>query len=162
MDLDSATLESSDSDSDEESIIRNFGEEGRLIINKLLPAKSCIKYENTYNSFMKWRTDYKAKTFDENVLIVYFEELSKKLKPSTLWCQWSMLRTTLNLRHGININKYENLKTLLKNKNKGFKAKKSSVLTWDQIKVFLTDSEDLLYLGAKVFENYSIDFLDFR
>ena len=147
-------FDSSDSDVDEELIIRDFEEEGRLIINKLLPAKSCVKYENTYNSFMKWKTEQNAKSFEENVLIVYFEELSKKLKPSTLWGQWSMLRTTLNLRHGININKYENLKTLLKNKNKGFKAKKSSVLTWDQIKLFLTQGDDLIYLCSKVFTNY--------
>ena len=62
-------FDSSDSDVDEELIIRDFEEEGRLIINKLLPAKSCVKYENTYNSFMKWKTEQNAKSFEENVQI---------------------------------------------------------------------------------------------
>lgn len=149
---------SSDSESEsdyneekEEIMLRNFETESKLIINNLLPKKSCEVYENVYATFIKWHNQNKATSFSENILIVYFNELAKKYRPTTLWAKWSMLRTTLNLKEGIDINTYNNLKTYLKNHAKGYKPKKAKSFTLEQIKTFIENAENNIYLAVKVF-----------
>lgn len=132
-------------------MIRNFEAESKLIINNLLPEKSCEVYQNVYKTFMQWHQQHKASSFSENILIVYFNELSKKYKPTTLWAKWSMLRAILNLRNAVDINKYINLKTFFKNYAKGYKPKKANPFTLNQIKSFLEKADDHIYLVMKVF-----------
>ena len=47
-----------------------------------------------------------------------------------------MLRAILNLRNGVDISKYNNLKTFLKNYAKGYKPKKANPFTLEQMKLF--------------------------
>lgn len=153
-------MNSSDSSEDEnfdpeEIISRDFEAEKKLIVSNLLPNKSRASYELAYARFLKWKDENSAKTVNEDVLIVYFEELSKKWKPTTLWSHWSKLRTTLNLRHNVNINHFQHLKSFMKNNSKGYKAKKSLVLTWSQAKEFLK-SDDNIYLALKVLSEYHL------
>ncbi|CAD6241452.1 GSCOCG00012621001-RA-CDS, partial [Cotesia congregata] len=61
-----------------------------------------------------------------------------------------MLRTTINLRHAVDINSYHNLKSFLKNLAKGYQPKKAQVLTLSQINDFLNNFDDLIYLAKKV------------
>jgi hypothetical protein len=66
----------------------------------LLPAKSRDRYEFSYKQFMDCRNKKGIKSsFSENVLIAYIGELSEKLKPSSLWTQYSMFRSTLCVHH---------------------------------------------------------------
>lgn len=155
-------MDSSESSEDEnfdteEIEARNFEEEKKQIISNLLPKKSRAQYELAYASFLKWKSENKADVIDESVMIVYFKELSKKFKPSSLWSIWSKLRTTLSLRHAININDYHLLKSFMKNESKGYKPKKANILSWAQVKQFLTISDDNIYLATKVcIEIYNI------
>src|SRR5436190_18544419 len=122
---------SSDESVDEEDVIRNFDAEARLIINTdTLPKKSVNRYNLVYDTYKNWQIKHKTLLSNsaENNLIVYFKELSKKLKPSTIWSVWSILKSTLNTRDNVNINNFLNLKALVKNNSKGYKPKKSSVL----------------------------------
>ena len=59
-----------------------------------------------------------------------------------------MLKKTLNAHE--NINSFLNLKSLIKNNNKGYKPVQSRVLRWDQIMKFMTKAEDHIYLVIKV------------
>lgn len=138
---------------DQELLVRNFEEEAKLITKNLLPKKSFLKYETAYENFRKWQDGSKTKSFDEDVLLVYFNELSTKFKPSTIWARWSMLRTTLELRHSIYIGDYHKLKTFLKNFSKGYKPKRAKVLTWKDVEKFVNVADDFVYLGMKVGEN---------
>ena len=61
-----------------------------------------------------------------------------------------MMKTTLQLRHDIDIGNYHKLKSFLKNFSKGFQSKKSKVLTWKQITAFLDNADDYHYLVMKV------------
>lgn len=149
-------MESSDS-SDTDIDLQDLGEESRdfdaesqMITNNLLPEKSCARYNLAYEDFIKWRVNNKTKSLDESVFLVYFDELSKKYKPSTLWSIWSMLRSTMMLRQNVNINDYAKLKSFLKNKTKGYKPKKAAVLTMPQIRQFINNSDDHIYLSTKV------------
>ena len=117
----------------------------------MLPAQSKEKYERAYSSFVKWMEMKNVKLIDENKMLVYFNELKKKFKPPTLWSHWSMLKTTLKLRKTVDIDKFTNLKQFLKNYSSRYKPKKSEVLSWSNIKQFLEQSNDYIYLGMKVF-----------
>lgn len=51
----------------------------RAANNNLLSSKSAEAYEEFYTQFMDWRDKNTTSSFSENVLIVYFDELSKKM-----------------------------------------------------------------------------------
>ena len=70
---------------------------------ELLPQKSREVYECAYNRFIQWCTEMNVKTYTESVLLTYFANLSATIKSSSLWSMYSMLRSTLNLKNGIEI-----------------------------------------------------------
>ena len=118
--------------------------------NSLLPAKSGKIYEQTYLQFMEWRAKNSVNTFSENVLLVYFDDLSKKLKSPSLWKHYSMVKSTLYLKHGVDISKYFKLHTFLKRKGEGYQPKKANTFSTDEIKKFIGDAPDIKYLLCKV------------
>lgn len=131
-------------------MFQNIEEEAKLVALNLLPEKSKKLYTSAYESFMQWRIAKKTESFSEPVLLVYFNELSKKYKPSTLWTTYSMLRSTINLHNGINIEGYSNLRALLKRQSEGFKPKKADTFSPENIKKFLMEASDDKYLATKV------------
>ncbi|KAJ8922304.1 hypothetical protein NQ315_004246 [Exocentrus adspersus] len=56
---------------------------------------------------MEWKKTNNVQQFSENVILLYFKELSSKYKSSTLWAQYSMLKSTLNIKHDMNISNYQ-------------------------------------------------------
>lgn len=147
--MSSTEYNSSESESDEDAI-RDINEEAQDIISNLLPAKSSERYKICYNEFMQWRNKNKLETFSEETFLVYFKELSKTKKPSTLWSCWSMLRSVMNINHNININCYQRLKALMKMQSKGYQPKKAKIFTWNEIKKFIDQAPDEIYLAVKV------------
>lgn len=118
---------------------------------KLLPEKSRKRYERAYDQFLAWRRTKKIKSsFSENVLLTYIDELAKKVKPSTLWTQYSMLRTTIYVNHNVDISKYLKLRAILKRFSDGYKPKKAKVLTKQEINDFILRAPDEKFLFAKV------------
>jgi hypothetical protein len=118
----------------------------------LAPKKSLQRYEIIYNQFMTWRETRDIKSsFSENILMTYFGELSKKIKPTSLWTQYSMLRSTLSRHHDVDISKYLRLKALLKRKSIGYKPKRSKTLTSMEIDKFLSEAPDEKHLFTKVY-----------
>jgi hypothetical protein len=91
-----------------------------------------------------------VKTVSENVVLVYLMEKSKTVKSSTLWSTYSMLKLTLNIRDGIDVTKFLKLVPFLKKKSVVYQAKKSKVLTRDQINLFLEKASDENYLLWKI------------
>lgn len=156
------TFESDDSTDDEEiteealqeistEMCRDFNQEATLVIEQdVLPKKSQDRYKLVYDTFMKWRNENRASSFDESVLICYFKDCQQKVCPATLWSIWSILKKMLNTKHSVDIACYLNLKSILKNNSKGYKPKKSLIFNWAQITKFINDAPDSTYLGAKV------------
>lgn len=142
---------------DEDEVLQNFAEEARLIIQtETLPKKSSDRYLLVYKTYKDWKIKNKdlVSVSEEDNLVVYFKQLQKKLKPSTLWSIWSMLKSTLNSKDGINIKEFINLKTFIKNNSKGYVPKKSLAFRWDQLMKFMEDAPDYIYLIAKVIIMY--------
>lgn len=120
------------------------------VCNNLLPSTSREKYEIAYRNFMDWKMKAKVNSCSENTLLVYFEELSRRLKSSTLWSQYSMLRSTLIIKNCVDISKYVKLRAFLKRKSEKYAPKQSKTLTSEEIQQFLKDAPDEKYLLIKV------------
>ncbi|KAJ3654777.1 hypothetical protein Zmor_013942 [Zophobas morio] len=119
----------------------------------LLPEKSQKLYKIAYNQFMKWKQEKKITSFSERVILAYFADLSSKYKISTLWTYYSMLRSTLNINHNINIEQYHKLRAFLKRQGENYQPKKAKTLSPQQITKFITEAPDVKYLATKV-RNY--------
>ncbi len=65
--------------------------------------------------------------YSEKVLLAYFSEMALKIKSSSLWAHYSMIRAVLNLKHNVNIEKYNNLRAFPKKQGEGYKPRKSRV-----------------------------------
>ncbi|XP_049886289.1 uncharacterized protein LOC126380733 [Pectinophora gossypiella] len=120
------------------------------ITENLLPTKSSSLYNKAYNNFMAWKLDHKASSFSENVLLAYFQSLHNKFKPSSLWVEYSKLKSTINLYHQTDISKYAKLLAFLKRKSEGFKAKKAQTFSPNHLKTFIDEAPDNIYLLTKV------------
>ena len=119
-------------------------------IANLLPNKSSVIYEKAYQNFLQWAQKHHVENYSENVFVAYFSEKSKICKSSTLWSNYSMLKSTFIIKHKIDISKYLRLITFIKHKNAGYQPKKSNIFTREEITKFLTEAPDDCYLMWKV------------
>lgn len=116
-----------------------------------LPEKSKKRYNETYAFFKEWCNAKQVKTLNEKALLAYFLQRSASLKsPNSLWCEYSMLKSTIVLNDNEDISKYAKLRAFLKRKNDGYKPKKSNVFTRQEMVRFLLDAPDDHYLLMKV------------
>lgn len=120
------------------------------VMESLLPENSKEKYLLAYQNFIKWQNSKNTQSFSENVFMAYFKELSSKYKPSSLWCLYSMLKSTVRTKNGVDLKTYSNLSAYLKRLSDGFRSKKSKVLSSDDIEKFIKDAPDNQYLATKV------------
>ena len=61
-----------------------------------------------------------------------------------------MLKATIIAKEDIDIGKYQKLRAFLKRKSDGYQAKKSKVLSEEQIQQFMKEAPDEIYLLTKV------------
>ncbi|XP_028145795.1 uncharacterized protein LOC114339362 [Diabrotica virgifera virgifera] len=116
------------------------------------------QYQVAYKRFMDWRKQQNLMNevieekieVTEEVLLAYFEELSKTLKATTLWKHYSILNTALLFYKGINIANFLSLKKFLKEKYEGYLPNKSKVFTSEEINKFIKEAPDFDHLLAKV------------
>ncbi|KAJ8984094.1 hypothetical protein NQ317_012750 [Molorchus minor] len=82
-------------------------EAANIAISNLLPTKSRSLYDIAYNRFKKWCAEKNVQVYSENVLLAYFSENAKNYKSSTLWAQYSMVKSCLII-YNIDISKFPN------------------------------------------------------
>lgn len=119
-------------------------------VNKLVPVKSQKLYERAYKIFLNWKLEHNVTGITENVMIAYFEGMSKTKKSSTIWANYSMLRTMLNIKENTDISKLTRLMALLKTFSTGYQPKKSKILDFEQISKFINEAPNNMYLAVKV------------
>lgn len=115
-----------------------------------LPHKTDYRYQKTYETFIKWKEANGISSFDEDVLLTYFDENSKTLKCSSLWSMYSMLKKTLGRYNNVDISTNKRLLAFLKEKSIGYDRKKCKVFTAEEISRFLQTAPDDDYLAMKV------------
>ncbi|KAJ3660499.1 hypothetical protein Zmor_004945 [Zophobas morio] len=54
-------------------------------------------------TFLSWRTSKKVRNIDEEVMLAFVHEKADKLKSSTLWSTYSMLKSTLRVKENMAI-----------------------------------------------------------
>lgn len=69
--------------------------------------------------------------------------------PTSLWTKYSMLKKTLLVNQNVNIGKYHKLGEYLKQSSKGYEAKKSKVLTREEVLKFVHEAPDETFLMVK-------------
>lgn len=126
------------------------------VLHNLLPEKSKAIYEKRYHQFMEWCLKKKIQNYSENVLLAYFSTELKSYQSSSLWSIYSMLKSTLSTKQNIDISKYHKLMAFLKKKSSTHCPKKSKTLDLHQIKKFINDAPDNVYLMKKVSSFLSI------
>lgn len=107
-------------------------------------------YEGRYNEFMRWRNSMNLTVTNQSTLLTYFEGLSEKWKPTTMWSVFSILKTMLMEKEKIDIGNYTELTYFLKCISEGYKPKKAEVLSAQNISDFLCNAPDDKYLVTKV------------
>lgn len=143
-------LSAGNTDSSDES---DFVEEEEDPLREI-SEKTERKYEKAYNAFVCWQKSKNISTFSENVLIDYFKEVKADYTPSSLYSLFFKLKRMLRKKHKIRVEDYTKLRLFLKkvatqtpNKD-GAKA-----FSPEQIKKFLHEAPDAVYLAAKVSKN---------
>ncbi|XP_063908425.1 uncharacterized protein LOC135126358 isoform X1 [Zophobas morio] len=116
----------------------------------LVPVKSKAAYSKVYEDFQEWRRENSVNGVDENILLAFFEDLSHKYSPNTLWPKLSMLRSMLHLREKTDVKLFDEVEAFVKNKNKGYIPKKSEVLSRQQLKKFMREAPNDIFLMYKV------------
>jgi hypothetical protein len=135
---------------DAEFVSSDVEESAALAVNELLPVKSRKKYDKAYQQFEDWCREKRVRDITEEVLLAYFEQKSKKLKGSTLWSLFSMLRSTIQLKKNIEIKKYASLITFIKRKSTGQVSKKSNIFTKQKIEKFNDEDKGDFYVIQKI------------
>lgn len=108
----------------------NVDQMAEMASRQLYPEKSKARYEATYKVFKDWCVAKETNAVDENVLLAFFYERSQKLKsPSSMWSEYSMLKTSFIINDNQDISKCPKLIAFLKRKSDGYKPKKSEVFT---------------------------------
>ncbi|KAJ8970773.1 hypothetical protein NQ317_008417 [Molorchus minor] len=133
-------------------------EAANIAISNLLPTKSRSLYDIAYNRFKKWCAEKNVQVYSENVLLAYFSENAKNYKSSTLWAQYSMVKSCLIIYDNIDISKFAKLIAFLKRTGDGYQAKKSKILTKSEIDHFLSSANDKEFLMIKL---HVMDFFKF-
>jgi hypothetical protein len=72
-------------------------EEAQEVAGNLLPAKSREKYEKQFAHFVTWRKARGVRGTNEDILLTYFRTLSDTCVGSSLWCKYSMLKSTFKI-----------------------------------------------------------------
>ncbi|KAK4887074.1 hypothetical protein RN001_003345 [Aquatica leii] len=118
-------------------------------LDNLMPTKSRAKYEKEYKNFTTWCDQNNVNSITENVVFAYFQNMTHLKKSSTMWSNYSMLKTCLNINKNIDISKFLKVTVFLKRIFKNYVPKKSKVLEFKHIEKFLVEANDDRYLAMK-------------
>lgn len=136
-------------DKDDSEVDSDIEESYQIGCGSLIPTKSKVRYEKVYDAFRKWLNEKKAE-ISEKTLLAYFVQRNLRLKsPGSLWAEYSMLKSTINLNNGVDISQFKKLVAFLKKKNIGHHAKKSKVFTREEMNKFLLEAPDETYIMMK-------------
>lgn len=137
-------------DIDENEQFDEIGEAAAAATYELLPKKSRSRYEQVFKNFESWLEKKNVRIISEDVILAYLFEKSKILKSSSLWSNYSMLKSTLLINKNVDISKYPKVVSFLKRQSVGYKAKKSKVLTKEEVDKFMEEADNNNYLLIKV------------
>lgn len=114
--------------------------------------KSSRRYWQEYELFIKWCGENNVTEFNEKNMMIFFESRAKLYKSPTLWCIYSKLKSTLNIKHNVNIGSFSKLLAFLKQKNDEYMPNASKALNLEDTDTFVNTAPDDTYLMMKVID----------
>ncbi|KRT86793.1 hypothetical protein AMK59_1694 [Oryctes borbonicus] len=117
---------------------------------QFLPQKSKLRYDKIYSIFKLWLKLKHTSKISENVTLAFFTEKSEIWNSSSLWTNYSMLKSSLMLYDNIDISKFSKLILFLKRSHTGYTPKKSKILEREDIVTFLREAPNEQFLMMKV------------
>lgn len=108
-----------------------------------------VRHNRAYERFMRWQQAKGTNSFEEALLIEYFDEWSKTIEPRTLMQMYTFLKSTIRSTHNIDISSNERLLAFLKQKNKFFRKSKY-LFTATDLDEFVNHASDESHLDMKV------------
>ncbi|KAJ3616203.1 hypothetical protein MTP99_004871 [Tenebrio molitor] len=106
-------------------ILKQKADAGR---KKLIPEKSGERYHKEMEIFRNWRQINGAEKIDEDVMLAYVSELSKKYDASSVSTEISMVETMLLTYENVDISSYSVVKSFMKRNSSEYVPKMSYVL----------------------------------
>ncbi|KAJ3666553.1 hypothetical protein Zmor_001991 [Zophobas morio] len=108
-------------------------ERARIENPVLIPEKPKIKYKKAYEAFNNWQRENDVLLINQNVLLGYFQVLSKNHGPSSLCVYYSIWRSMFNINENIGMKEFYRSPAFIKRQNVGKKVKKAKVLSNNNI-----------------------------
>lgn len=124
-------------------------EAARRAMEKTLPKSKNI-YQRVYDQFINWMKKHNTKSLSETVLLAYFENLSQKINSASMYAKYSMLKSEIDAKHGVDISQYKELKKFLKRSHVNYKSKQAETLTHKEVVSFLLNAPDDEFISIKV------------
>mgnify|MGYP000908332792 CR=1 FL=1 len=118
----------------------------KLALQGTLPSKSTTRYQLCFKKFEDWQTENQITDVTEPTMLAYFQILSQKYSPNSLWSFYSMLKKLIALKCKVDMSKYYQLLAFIKCKNNGYQPTKANVFTQDQTQKFMNEAPDDVYL----------------
>ncbi len=115
-----------------------------------LPVKSREQYKRVYDIFKSWQNSFGVTTITCDLMLVYFNGLSEKYKPTSMWAFHYMLKSTIRANENIDIGPFHQVTAFLKTKSAGYKCVKAMVFEKEHIRKFINEADDLSWLDVKV------------
>ena len=134
---------------------------GAAATDSSLPVKSRERYMTAYAKFTEWQKSMKTNSLSEDVLLAYLKKLAEQYQPSTLWSQYSMLKSVLAEKK-VNIDSYTTLTVFLRKQSKGFQSVKTKFFEAKEIEKFLAEAPDDQWLATKVSAISAINVITLR
>ncbi|XP_063990912.1 uncharacterized protein LOC135169658 isoform X2 [Diachasmimorpha longicaudata] len=127
-------------------------DEAKNTETSVITSKSQSVYDKTYKNFLTFLKENKIKIVNEKVLLEYFYMLGRSMAPKSLWAIYSMLKRTLHIYDGHQINNYQKLTMFLSGNEKASThvPKQARPFTVTQIQTFIEEAPDMIYLPQKV------------
>jgi integrase len=118
-------------------------------MTKTLPAASREQYVRTYEKFQAWRVGKRLEgPSNEKELFAFLHhklETNKWVSPGTLWSRFSMLRSMIHAKEGLDIkttNINSTIQTWLKRVGTTYKTKQAFIFTKEQVRRFIKEAPE--------------------
>ena len=136
---------------DEEGTPSEIREAALKATSNLLPEKSRQQYDVAYSRFTEWCVSKQVQSLTEDVFLAYFAARAGKVKPSSLWSEYSMVNASLAIKRDVDLKKFAKLTAFMKKQSAGYQCKKAKVFTKKDLHKFFEEAPDHSYLMMKVY-----------
>ena len=129
----------------------NVKERASKAREEIVPKASAKAYNVFYEKYKKWRISEGVEdSTNEDTLLAYFQEFSEKYAASSLWPEFSKLKTMIYNKEKFDLSCFKELQAFIKRQVKGYKPKQAETLTSEQINDFILNAPDATHLAQKV------------